>query len=132
MGSPEQHLCTEPQSDRREGVKIPSLHKKVLYCPPSLFIRGPLGPHVPSATLSWQGSLSPPPRDASHSPTTGHNRHRVCPSASSSSMLGTPVPQPGSKCDTISLTKVCLIQVQKKRKLLRTHKKMTLTKSEGL
>ena len=82
MGTPGQCSCTEPWSNRRGGVKTASLCKNILCHPPCLSIRGPLGTHVPSATLSWWGSFSPPLRDASCSPTTGQDRHRVCPSTS--------------------------------------------------
>ena len=56
---------------------MPSFHKEVLSCPPSLSIRGLLSTHVPPTTLEQWHFLSPPLRDASCSLTTGHDRHRI-------------------------------------------------------
>ena len=61
---------------------MPSLGKKALCHPVSMSLKGLLGTYVASATLCWWGSLGPLLNDASNSPTTGHNRCRVHPSAS--------------------------------------------------
>ena len=60
-----------------EGQICQAFCKEVLSCPPSLSIKGLLGIYVPLTTPEWWHSPSHPPRHASCSPTTGHDRDRV-------------------------------------------------------
>ena len=76
---------------------MPSFHKEVLRNPPSLSTRGPPDTHVPSTTLDWQHSPSPPLGDVGHSLTTGHDRHRIPPSILTLTVSDTPVPPPSIK-----------------------------------
>ena len=106
-----------------EGQKCQAFAKKFSVALLSLPTRGPLGTHIPPTTLDQQHSPSPPLRDASHSPTTGHDRHRVHPSTSHLEHIRIlQCLNPLALNDgAIPPIKACLTQGKMKRKLLMTH-----------
>ena len=76
---------------------MPNLHEKALCHSVRMSLKGPLGTHVPSATLSWWGSLAPLLGMPAVAQLWAMTDAGSVPAPSAPSMSGTSVPQPCGK-----------------------------------